>query len=60
MKPDYIKVSDKAVEASGRYALHALYAYVALRLGRRLLAVALAALGTSAAAGLARLLGIGG
>jgi hypothetical protein len=49
MKADYIKLSSKGVEATGRYVLHALWSYMALRiLGWGVLLILSLAAGASA------------
>ncbi|MFZ5685682.1 MAG: hypothetical protein ACOY9C_13700 [Pseudomonadota bacterium] len=49
MKADYVKLSSKGVEATGRYVLHAIWSYLALRiLGWAVLLILSLAAGASA------------
>lgn len=51
MKPDYIKLSEKGVEAGGRHVLHALYGYLGFRLLVRLILLILVLIAGGSALG---------
>jgi hypothetical protein len=58
MKADYIKLSSKGLEATGRYVPHAIWSYLVLRiLGWAMLSILSLAAGASAWPLLARLAG---